>query len=85
MKKFILPAIVAVAAVSGIFGYFNQPAKQTLNTLALVNLEALTNDDEKHNYEERNETTVSIWDDNTKEYHSITSIICHGKGDIQCP
>lgn len=46
MKKFILPAIVAVAAVSGIFGYFNQPAKQTLNTLALVNLEALTNDDE---------------------------------------
>ena len=42
MKKFILPAIVAVAAVSGIFGYFNQPAKHKANALILANVEALT-------------------------------------------
>lgn len=42
MKNFFLSALVAVAAISGTAGYFNQPVKHELNALALANLEALT-------------------------------------------
>ena len=45
MKKFMLPAIVAIAAASGIIGFSNQSSKHALNALALENLEALSYDE----------------------------------------
>ena len=42
MKKFMLPAIVAIAAASGIIGFSNQSSKHELNALAIANIEALT-------------------------------------------
>ena len=42
MKKFMLPAIVAIAAASGIIGFSNQSSKHELNALAIANIEALS-------------------------------------------
>ena len=42
MKKFFIPAFVAVAAISGAISYFNQSPQHELNALAIANLEAIS-------------------------------------------
>lgn len=84
MKKNFSSAIVAVAAISGIVGYFKQYQQSKLSVLAIANIEAITKD-EMNGYLQRDEKTISIRDDKTGTYESITIIDCKGKGDIVCP
>ena len=47
MKKIMFATLVAVAAISGFIGYFNQQTNQQLSALAIANVEALTDDQER--------------------------------------
>lgn len=45
MKRFFLPALLAIAAISGTIGYFNQPIHPQFNALGVANVEALSYDE----------------------------------------
>ena len=93
MKKFLFPAIVTVAAISGTIGYFNQPTNKQPNALVVANIEALSDKEVTDGSKEKiaKEVEEDIWLDDeslpgiTIRYYKIVKTVdCYGEGSVDC-
>ncbi|MBD5251875.1 MAG: hypothetical protein HDS40_03170 [Bacteroides sp.] len=91
MKKFIIPALVVVAALCGVIGYFNQSGKHELSALTVANVEALT-DDENLGYRFKTTTEEIVEELYPTEIQyvwlrctwKVTIVDCEGIGYMPC-
>ena len=88
MKKKISVGLFAFAVMT-VAGYGLNRSMQRdadLSDMALSNIEALgqNNENSGHKYERREERTVTVIDDTTQTYTSLTIVYCEGTGPLDC-
>lgn len=88
MKKKISVGLFAFAVMT-VAGYgLNRSMQQDadFSDMALSNIEALgqNNENSGHKYERREERTITVIDDTTQTYTSLTIVYCEGVGPLDC-
>lgn len=88
MKKKISVGLFAFAVMT-VAGYGlnrNMQRDADFSDMALSNIEALgqNNENSGHKYERREERTITVIDDTTQTYTSLTIVYCEGVGPLDC-
>ena len=84
-KKGILSGSVALIVAAVAAWNFNISFKTDgrISDIALANVEALAQESD-NKYENKEDTSVEIWDDESEVYVKIIVTKCTGKGELDC-
>lgn len=83
MSRKIFAVLLVIAAFTG-YNVYQSQGSNALSDLILANQEVLAGEESECLYEEKEENSLEVWDDESQTYDKIVTINCKGKGSLKC-